>query len=125
MKRLEDELKNALRRQEPPEDLMERTLLKINKIHEDREDRPRTQFSLFPGWKLRWTFAAIVFLLLIAAGTDAYRQAALEEERRRGEEAKEQLMLALRITGDKLQIVQTRVHQMNANWDYQEGEEGD
>jgi len=111
MKRLEDELKNALRRQEPPEGFANRTLLKIS------ESRPRTRFSLFHGCGLRWAFAGIV-LLLLAAGAGAYYQA--REEQRRGKEAKEQLMLALRIAGGKLQIVQARVWQTNLNYQEQE-----
>jgi len=118
---LEDELKNALRRLEPPEDFAERTLLKIS---EANEALPRARFRFFPMRAPRWAFAVIALLLLAVAGAGAYRQAALEEERRRGEEAKEQLMLALRIAAGKLQIVQARVHQADAYWEYQE-EEGD
>lgn len=121
MKRLEDELKNALRRVEPPEDFASRTLLKIN------ETPQRTRFSLFYGQRLRWAFAAGIVLLLLAAGAGTYRHVREErrafEERRRGEEAKEQLMLALSIAAEKLQFVQTRVRQIN--WNYQVQEEGD
>jgi len=115
MKRLEDELKNALRRIDPPEDFTARTLLKIN------NESQRTRFSFFPAWSLHWAFAAVAFLLLVV-GLSAQQHRAREEQRR-GEEAKEQLMLALRIAGGKLQIVQAKVQQMN--WNYQEDERGD
>jgi hypothetical protein len=48
-------------------------------------------------------------LLLVVAGVD-YRQE--KQERDRGEAAKAQLMLALRITAGKLQLAQEKVQQI-------------
>ncbi len=101
MSRLEDELKNALRREEPPAGFAERVLT--------RAAAPKRRWSftgLFGTRGVRWALAGALTLVLAGAGLE-YRQH--EEERARGEAARAQLMLALRITGTKLQFAQAKV----------------
>jgi hypothetical protein len=62
---------------------------------------------------LRWALAAAACLAVVA-GITAVRVEREREMRARSEEAKAQVMLALRITGNKLQMVQAKVSRMNA-----------
>jgi hypothetical protein len=102
MKHLEDELRKALRRKQPPEGFAERVLSKTETV-------PRgVWFNVFVRHGLRWALAGVMCLLLLAVGI-RYRQA--KEEYTRGEAAKTQLMLALRITADKLQFAQLKLQQ--------------
>ena len=111
MKRLEDELRNAMRREEPPEGFAERVLAQA----------AATKQSVWAGafaWRrLRWALAGALCLALVVAGIE-YRQA--QEERARGEAAKEQLMLALRITAGKLQFVQSKIQLHAGPWIYRD-----
>ena len=103
MKELDDELRHVLRREEPPPGFAEAVL---RRVAEPRivpfERKPMIRPSL-----TRWAAAAALVVAL--GGAAAYRAAEAREERMRGEAAKEQLMQALRITGSKLQIVQSAV----------------
>ncbi len=107
MNRLEDELRNAMRREEPPEGFAERVLARAS------EKRQSVWTGVFASRQLRWALAGALCLVLVVSGVE-YKRA--KEERARGEAAKEQLMLALRITADKLQLVQEKVQQHGSSW---------
>ena len=83
---LEEELKQALARKEPAADF-------------DVRVRRRTVRTM-PRW-----MAAAAAVIVLAGGGALYRQ-------HQGEQAKEQLMLAMRITSQKLNHVQARVQAM-------------
>ncbi len=85
---LEEELKSALSRKEPAGGFDERVLAAAR--------RPKT--VMLPR---RWMAAAAALVVLAGAG-QAYRW-------HRGQEARDQVMLAMRITGKKLSYVQTRI----------------
>lgn len=110
MKRLEQELKKALRPVEPPAGFAERVLARAAKKGE------RSTSKKLPGWfawfgmgGLRWATACA---LCVALGISAI---AYQHDRdKRGEQAKEQLMLALRITSSKLQVATQGVRRMNS-----------
>ena len=113
MNRLEDELRNALRRDSPPEGFARRVLAKA------AEEVPagRSRFSLpmllrSPGFR----FAVIALCFLVAAAGVEYWNGMREREL--GEAAKEQLMWSLRVTGSKLQRAQQRVQQIQASRNY-------
>ncbi len=103
MNRLDNELRNAMRREEPPEGFAERVLARA------AETRHISRITIFTQPVFRWALAGAVCVLLAVAGVE-YRQA--KQERARGEAAKAQLMLALRITADKLQLVQDKVQHL-------------
>ena len=91
MSRLEDELRSALGREDPPPGFAARVLAKADSRRSRR----------------RWWTAAIAAGLTIAGGIG------FEHERRvrtQGEEARRQVMLALRITTNKLQFVKEKIH---------------
>ena len=59
---------------------------------------------------MRW-IAALAACLLLAAGGMVERE---RRERARGEMAKQQVMLALGITGSKLQLVKEKIHAIHS-----------
>ncbi len=92
----EKELTKALRHRAAPVGMKQRVLAMARERRQKRH-----------GW--RWTMqraAASVVLAAAAGGLFAYRQV---EERRRGEEAREQVMTALRITNRTLDRVSERL----------------
>jgi len=103
MNRLEDELRNALKRVEPPDGFAQRTLTRAVAARQ----QPRIGMFMQPAF--RWALTGAMCLLLAVAGIE-YRQT--KQEQARGEAAKAQLMLALRITAGKLQLAQDRVRQI-------------
>jgi hypothetical protein len=105
MNHLEYELRHAMKREEPPEGFAERILVRAV------ETRQISWISIFLRPSLRWALAGAMCLLLVAAGVE-YRQEKLEQAR--GEAAKAQLMLALRITADKLQLAHVKVQQLGS-----------
>ena|SRR5262245_23593719 len=92
MSQFERDLRESLRRREPPpgfaEDVLERT----------RRSEVRSPF-------VRWLAVAALFVVMIGGGALVWQQHRQAE----GEKAKEQLMVGLRITGSKLQSVQARI----------------
>jgi hypothetical protein len=93
----EEQLKQALRRQEPSTGFTERVLAQL----------PQTK--PLPSRWVTWRLAAAAAAALLLAGTTAYRQ---HERLVQGEAAKLQLMTAFRITGSKLQAAQHRINQI-------------
>ena len=111
MSELENRLREALRREEPPEGFADRVLAAVA-----GRDVPldRKRAAPFRAWfgapRLRWA-AAFAGVVLVIAGGAEYRKQRLE--RLEGERAKEQVMLALRITGSKLRMIQAKVQELN------------
>jgi len=109
MSHLEDELKTALRRMEPPAGFAERVL-----------ERAKTPALPEPAWweslavllrppRLQWVALSVVMSLMIPAA-GVYRRE--RQERVEGERAKQQLMIAVRVAGNKLHRVQQKVLEM-------------
>jgi UDP-N-acetylmuramyl pentapeptide synthase len=95
MSRLDDELKNALQREEPPPGFAGRVLARV----EARQSRRP------------WWAAAIAAAVLLAAGVEFEHQRRLRAE---GEQAKERVMLALQITGSKLQVIKEKINALDS-----------
>jgi hypothetical protein len=91
MSRLDDELRIALRREEPRPGFAERVLAGAARR---RTVRP-------------WWGAAIAAAVVLAAGVEFEHQRRIRAE---GEQAKQQVMLALRITGNKLHYIKEKIH---------------
>ena len=121
-KDLDDELKNALRREEPPDGFAERVLGRLAEPLQ-AEHRATTLVSVrtLP-WEsgalhskrparhfVQWAAAAA--LVAAVAGGIQYRTA--QKERAEGEAARARVMLALHIAGSKLQLVQTKINRMH------------
>jgi hypothetical protein len=102
MSRLEDELRNALRREEPPQGFASRVLARA-----EAGPAPRRWFAWPP---LRWA-SAVTAVAVVAGGLSYERE---RRTRAEGERAKEQVLLALHITGSKLQFVKEKIHELDS-----------
>jgi hypothetical protein len=91
---LEDELRSALRRQEPSPDFTERVLARVAAKPVRRAARP---------W-VRW-IAPMAAALMLAAGGLEYRHY-------EGERAKSEVLVAMRIAGSKLNKAQKKVQML-------------
>jgi hypothetical protein len=97
---LEDDLKRALRRQAPPAGFAGRVL---QRIEQEEAGRRQANRATRPAW---WRAAAAsVTLAAILGGYATHRVA----EYRRGEHAKEQVLTAMRIAGEKVRYAQQEV----------------
>jgi hypothetical protein len=101
MTRLEDQLRAALQHEEPPAGFADRVLGLAAERDVRRERSLWFQFrSMFAVNRLSWA-AAVVVIVVVASGVGLRIQ---EDRRVEGEAAKRQVMLALRITGEKWQV---------------------
>ncbi len=107
---LEDALKHALRRQDPPEDFTQQVMARVA-VHNSSQPQRESWLSLFTQPILRWAALAVVAAAMIF-GVHIYT---LRHERAQGEAAKQRLMLALRVAGSKLQLAKAKVNEMNMN----------
>ena len=110
MSPLERALKNALHREAAPENLAAEVLARLAEHHSTPKAQPSPWFSFVLQPIVRWAALATVAICLIAGGIH-YRN--VQIERAKGEAAKQQLMLALRIAGSKLQLAKERVNEIN------------
>ena len=104
MNEMDEQLKQALRRCDPREGFADRVLARLA---EQRTETParKGSWSLWP--PLRWVMAIAVLVLLV--GGIAYNVHERRNEEREARAAKQQVMLALRITGSKLRIAKQKV----------------
>ena len=126
MNRFDDELRLALRREEPPPDFTGRVMARIAPLpSEEKQEKPRektgwlrklTEFFQPPRMKwMKWAMTGAMAVLLIITGFGVYQRR--ENERRRlaeiaeGERAKEQVMLAMRIASATLNVAQKKVYE--------------
>jgi len=107
---LEDALKEALRREDAPDSFAASVLARVAQQKAVVRVGNRNWFSLFSQPFIRWAAFATVSICLLV-GSLYYRN--LQRERTQGEAAKQQLMLALRIAGSKLQLAKEKVHEIN------------
>ncbi len=111
MNQMEEALKRALSREEVPEGFAERVLVRAS------QQEPVFIVPRDPWWRVfskplvRWAAIAATAASLVMGGVH-YRS--VQRERAKGEAAKQQLMLALRIAGSKLQLAKARVNEINA-----------
>lgn len=103
MERMENDLRRALARKEPPAGFAARVLAAAD----SQAARRASHWSWFRP-QMRWAVAALACVLILTAGL-AIRQQREREMRARGEAAKQQVMLALRITSAKLHVAQAKV----------------
>jgi hypothetical protein len=129
MKNLDDELKHALRREEPADGFVERVMARV----EDARQQPLAPRPVGSGFSriappkggahvgsvARWLAAAAVVLAMGGAGIQ-YRAAQIERaraEQAAGEAAGQRVMLALQIAGSKLHLVQSRINRLHEQTD--------
>lgn len=106
MDRFEEKLRDALRCQKPSHDFEPRVAARVSGA-----ERHRSWWSSVVTWpQLRWATVATLGLLLF--GGIAYQR---EEQlqRARGEAAKQQVMIALRIAGSKMKLARDKVQNLS------------
>lgn len=95
----DEALRSALRRREPPPGFAERVV-----------ERIRGQAAAPGPWRGRlWWLAAAASLVLLLAGGWRYHE---YRQRLRAEQARDQLLEALQITGAKLEALRQRIHRI-------------
>jgi len=102
---LEDDLRAALRRVDPPEGFEHRVLARIERAERPAGLAPRR----FPAWA-----AAAGLAFASIAGVAVYHERQVKE-RERGMAARDQLVLALQITGKKLDSVRNQINYSDSN----------
>lgn len=110
MKRLEEELGKAFERVDPPAGFAERVMARAAAAERSKARTAWTWLGFYQMPALRWAATGALCAALAAGGIFVRRE---ELRRERGEQAKEQLMLALRIAGSKLQIAQASVREIS------------
>ncbi len=109
MDRLEEQLRRALQRVDPPPGFAERVLERAS----SQAEAPgwwRRFTEVFLAPRRRWAAAAVAGLVILA-GIGYERQM-----RRQGELAREQVLEALEITAEQFQIARRHVQKLNAAW---------
>jgi hypothetical protein len=120
MNRFDEELKLALRREEPSPDFTDRVMARVAELQ--KREKPgeeagwlRRLAEFFQPAQMKWAMAGAMAILLVIAGFGVHHRR--ESERRRlaeiaeGERAKEQVMLAMRIVSAKLNVAQKKVNE--------------
>ena len=105
MKDFEDQLREALTPGDVPAGFANRVLAKLPEAYP--APPPRTTFRRVALWA-----AAVLICAGTITGVELERA---REERARGEQAREKVMLALRIAGTKLNKAQSRVREIGAD----------
>lgn len=118
---MDEELRQALRREEAPAGFAERVLAGV---------RQRQAMEPATPWWRRWMRVHVVALryattliLMMAVAIGAWEYRRYEQERREGEAARQQVLLALRIASRKLQYAHTKVSEAGRQGNTGEGNE--
>jgi hypothetical protein len=110
MSYLEDDLKMALRRTEPSGDFVDQVLARVNQPPPPEPKWWERLSVLLRPPRLQWVAASVVLSVLIPVAGVQYRKE--QRMRAEGEKAKEQLMFAVRVAGNRLHRVQQKVREM-------------
>ena len=111
MKPLDDELRELMRRREPPEGFAERLMARIEQEPQRQTLAQRTT-ALF--WRpiLRWVAVTAVVGVLVLAGVSRYEQQ--KRMQAQAEQASQQAMVALRITNAEIAAALERAQNVTA-----------
>ncbi len=122
MSRIENELRSALRREEPSTDFTDRVMARINSLPAKttlREKREKIDWrskiiGIFEPFQLKWALAAAMTILVLFAGLSLYRyreNQRIQAEIAEGERARQQVLLAMKLTSEKLNYAHRKVRQ--------------
>lgn len=117
MNRFEDQLRAALRPEQPAPDFAARVLERIGQLPAPEKSREKLDWrqriaQFFQPPQLKWGLGGAMALLMVGVIVGGYRyhqQQRRQAEIAEGERAKEQVMLAMRIASHKLNIAQKKV----------------
>ncbi|SRR5579864_1088120 len=105
MSYLDEELKIALRREEPPADFADRVLARLNQAPEPSWWE-RLSLLMRPP-RLQWVAVTVMVSVLLPSAGVLYRREM--QYRAEGERAKQQLLFAVHVAGSKLHQAQKKV----------------
>ncbi len=106
MSRLDDALRNAMRREDPGPDFTARVLARAAE-----QPARRGWWAALTTGGMRWAAAgALACVLVVGGALESIHERRVEAE---GQAAKQQLMLALRIAGGKLNLAREKVLEKN------------
>ncbi len=102
---MDNELRDALRRKQAPDDLADRVLARINNGEARDAQAPTVRSGAGSHPVLRWLAAAAVLAVAAGSAERYYTQQQAAEAAR----VQEELRMALQITHDTLAVVQTKL----------------
>lgn len=121
MSRLENELRSALSREEPSPDFTDRVMARIQSLPAKTEQEKREKIgwlskiiAIFEPFQLKWAMAAALAILMLFAGLslNRYREnQRMLAEIAEGERARQQVLLAMKLTSEKLNFAHRKVQQ--------------
>ena len=106
MSYLEEDLKRALRREEPPADFADRVLARLNRPAPEPSWWERFSVLMRPP-RLQWVALCLIVSVILPVATMQYHKE--QQYRAEGERAKAQLLFAVRMAGSKLHQAQRKV----------------
>lgn len=109
MKDLENELRKALERREPPPGFARRVLAQLEPAATPKPGWRKALITVARLPRLRWVSAGLAACLLVTLGVVHNRR--VQQERAAGEAAKTQVMQALRIASSKLNVTMKKVQE--------------
>lgn len=109
MRPLDDELRSALRRLDPPAGFAGRVMARLAAQPAARAGWRQALRTLFRMPRLRWVAVGIAACLLLTIGVVLHQR----QQRAQGEMAKEQLKQALQIASSKLNLARRRVQEID------------
>lgn len=121
MSRLENELRSALSREEPSPDFTDRVMARIQSLPAKTEQEKREKIgwlskiiAIFEPFQLKWAMAAALAILMLFAGLSLHRYRENQRmlaEIAEGERARQQVLLAMKLTSEKLNFAHRKVQQ--------------
>lgn len=121
MSRLENELRSALSREEPSPDFTDRVMARIQSLPAKTEQEKREKIgwlskiiAFFEPFQLKWAMAAALAILMLFAGLSLYRYRENQRmlaEIAEGERARQQVLLAMKLTSEKLNFAHRKIQQ--------------
>jgi hypothetical protein len=103
MSNFERDLRDVLRRREPPHGFAGKVLARAREIDGRREAR-----SIW-NWSWRWVTVAALVVVLVGGGYMYQQHERRLQAEKSAEKSKEELMIALRLTGSRFQLVQDKL----------------
>ncbi len=107
MKSIEEELRAALRKQQPPEGFAARVMARVNTATPPKSARWTLIIAFVRSPRWRWAVAGLAACLLLAAVVVHQRRE--QRMKAQGELAKAQMMKALHIASAKLNLARRKV----------------